>query len=58
MPPYDDLLFASPAPVARVVIRHPDRQQSIGDVPMLIDSGRRDVATKVRGHVPRARGDR
>ena len=39
MPPYDDLLFVPPAPVARVVVRHPDRQQSVGDVPMLIDSG-------------------
>ena len=39
MPPYDDLLFVPPAPVARVVIRHPEREQSIGDVPMLIDSG-------------------
>ena len=38
MPPYDDLLFVPPAPVARVVLRHPERQQSIGDVPMLIDS--------------------
>ena len=29
----------SPAPVARVVVRHPEREQSVGDVPMLIDSG-------------------
>ena len=39
MPAYDDRLFAPPAPVARVVVRHPDREQSVGDVPMLIDSG-------------------
>ena len=39
MPHYDDLLFAPPAPVARVAVRHPDREQSVGDVPMLIDSG-------------------
>ena len=39
MPAYDDRLHAPPAPVARVVIRHPDRVQSVGDVPMLIDSG-------------------
>jgi hypothetical protein len=35
MPAYDDRLFAPPAPVAR----HPDREQNVGDVPMLIDSG-------------------
>jgi hypothetical protein len=39
MPAYDDRLFAPPAPVARVVVRHPDREQIVGDVPMLIDSG-------------------
>jgi hypothetical protein len=39
MPPYDDRLFVPPAAVARVVVRHPERQQTIGDVPMLIDSG-------------------
>jgi hypothetical protein len=39
MPPYDDLLYVPPAPVARVVIRHPECEQSIGDVPMVIDSG-------------------
>jgi hypothetical protein len=33
MPLYDDLLFVPPAPLARVVVRHPERQQSIGDVP-------------------------
>ena len=39
MMPYDDRLFAPPAPVARVVVRHPEREQSVRDVPMLIDSG-------------------
>ncbi len=39
MPPYDDCLFVPPAPLARVVVRHPEREQSIEDVPMLIDSG-------------------
>ena len=39
MPAYDDRLYVPPAPVARVVVRHPDREKSVGDVPMLIDSG-------------------
>jgi Aspartyl protease len=39
MPPYDDRRFVPPAPIARVVVRHAERQQSMGDVPMLIDSG-------------------
>src|SRR3974377_1162489 len=39
MPPYDDRLFAPPAPVARVLVRHPEREESVGNVPMLIDSG-------------------
>jgi hypothetical protein len=39
MPLYDDVLFVPPAPVARVVVRHSEREQSIADVPMLIDSG-------------------
>ncbi len=39
MPAYDDSRFAPPAPVARVGLRHPDREESIGDLPMLIDSG-------------------
>ena len=38
MPPYDDRLFVPPAPLARVVVRHPEREQSVEDVPMLIDS--------------------
>jgi len=39
MPPYDDRLFVPPAPLARVVVRHPEREQSVEDVLMLIDSG-------------------
>lgn len=39
MPPYDDRLFTPPAPIARVVLRHPARDQTVGDVPMLIDTG-------------------
>ncbi len=26
MPPYDDRLFVPPAPLARVVVRHPERE--------------------------------
>lgn len=39
MPAYDDNGFAPPAPVARVVLRHPGSGASIADVRMLIDSG-------------------
>ena len=39
MPAYDDNGFAPPAPVARVILRHPDSGMSISDVPMLIDPG-------------------
>ncbi len=39
MPPYDDRLFLPPAPLARLIVRHPEREQSVDDVPMLIDSG-------------------
>jgi hypothetical protein len=39
MPAYDDSRFAPPAPVAHVVIRHPDLGEAVSDVPMLIDSG-------------------
>ena len=47
-------LFVPPAPIARVVVRPPERDQSVGDVPMLIDSGAdatllpRSVATSLR----------
>src|SRR5262249_37664817 len=39
VPPWDARLFGPPAPVARVVVRHPERAESVEDVPMLIDSG-------------------
>lgn len=39
MPAYDDRRFTPPAPLALVVIRHPDRGDAVADVPMLIDSG-------------------
>lgn len=39
MPAYDGGRFAPPAPVASVVVRRPDGDSSVSDVPMLIDSG-------------------
>ena len=39
MPAYDDSRVCPPAPVARVVIRHPDLGSALSDVPMLVDSG-------------------
>jgi hypothetical protein len=39
MPPYNDRLFVPPAPVARVIVHHPEREQTVEDVPVLIDSG-------------------
>jgi hypothetical protein len=39
MPAYDDKGFAPPAPVARVVLRHPESVASVADVRILIDSG-------------------
>jgi hypothetical protein len=39
MTAYDDDGFAPPAPVARVVLRHPDNDVSVTGVRMLIDSG-------------------
>lgn len=39
MPAYDDNRFAPAAPVARVILRHPESGESMADVPMLIDSG-------------------
>jgi hypothetical protein len=38
MPAYDDR-YAPAAPVAMVRLQHPDRGESIVDIPMLIDSG-------------------
>ena len=39
MTAYDDDGFDPPAPVARVVLRHPDSAVSVTGVRMLIDSG-------------------
>ena len=39
MPAYDDNGFAPAAPVAKVILRHPESGESIADLPMLIDSG-------------------
>ena len=39
MPAYDDEGFSPAAPVAIVILRHPDSGKSLADVPMLIDSG-------------------
>lgn len=39
MPAYDDARFAPPAPVAGVILRHPESGESLSDVPLLIDSG-------------------
>jgi hypothetical protein len=39
MPAYDDEGFAPAAPVAMVILRHPDSGESLAGVPMLIDSG-------------------
>ena len=39
MPAYDASLFAPPAPVAHVTLRHPATGNTLCNVPMLIDSG-------------------
>jgi hypothetical protein len=39
MPAYDSTLFDPPAPLARVIIRHPLSGTSVSDVPMLLDTG-------------------
>ena len=39
MPAYDDDRFAPAAPVASVILRHPESGESLADVLMLIDSG-------------------
>jgi hypothetical protein len=39
MPAYDKNGFTPAAPVARVILQHPESGQSIADVPLLIDSG-------------------
>lgn len=39
MPAYDSVLFAPPAPIARVALRHPDSGALRDNVPMLLDTG-------------------
>ena len=39
MPAYDDERFAPAAPVAKVILRHPDTGEALAGVPMLVDSG-------------------
>lgn len=39
MPAYDEEGFAPAAPVATVILRHPESGESLMGVPMLIDSG-------------------
>ncbi len=39
MPIYDSALFAPPAPLARVILRHPESGLAQTEVPMLLDTG-------------------
>jgi predicted aspartyl protease len=39
MPSYDALDFDPPAPVARVVLRHPQSGVTVSDVALLLDTG-------------------
>ena len=39
MPNYDNNLFNPPAPLAKVILRHPQNKKEISDIPMLIDTG-------------------
>jgi predicted aspartyl protease len=39
MPPYDDRLFAPPAPVLSARLRNPQTGTIVPDVPLLIDTG-------------------
>jgi hypothetical protein len=39
MPDYEASLFDPPAPVARVVLRHPDAGTAVSDVLLLLDTG-------------------
>lgn len=39
MPIYDSVLFAPPAPLARVTLRDPTSDSLVSDVPMLLDTG-------------------
>src|SRR4051812_16365486 len=39
MPAYEETHFQPPAPLARVTLRHPEKGNTLADVPPLIDSG-------------------
>lgn len=39
MPNYDSVFFSPPAPVAYVILRNPDNNIEISNVPMLLDTG-------------------
>jgi len=39
MPTYEADSFLPPAPVARVTLRNPQTQQTVSDIPLLLDSG-------------------
>jgi hypothetical protein len=39
MPEYDATHFSPPAPIARVSLIHPKTDQTVQDVPMLLDTG-------------------
>jgi hypothetical protein len=39
MPNYNTELFSPPAPIASVTVRNPSTNETISDVPLLIDSG-------------------
>ena len=38
MPAYDASRFDPPAPVARISLRNPETHETLGDIPMLIDT--------------------
>lgn len=52
MPAYDGNLFNPPAPLARVVLRHPSSGATVSDVPVLLDTGA-DVTLLPRAFVER-----
>ena len=52
MPSYNGEWFNPPAPLARVTLRNPTSGQTVGDVPMLLDTGA-DVTLLPRAVVDR-----
>lgn len=52
MPDYEVLHFDPPAPVARVILRHPDNGTTVSDVQLLLDTGA-DITLLPRGAVER-----